>query len=194
MKKNISYIKIMLPFLLICFGCFNKTESVKVEKHNEVEYFSKVDSVIYTYANKYPEQEYRGYHLIDVNYDGNKDIILYYFGNGTGVINLVKVFLYDTEDLSFSLDENLSKLVNPSFYIKDKLITSFYIGHGGGYGIEFNWTGSSWDTVKYLIFTPSINNQNMWSLNVRNVKDNKVDSSEIDNVQIPDNKILRNEY
>jgi len=105
--------------------------------------------------------------LIDLTYDGQKDYIIGYYGkSGTGIKNRVNVYLFHPKRHSYILDEQLSNLPNPTFYIKQKKITGFYIGNGGGGGTKLEWINNKWtltkefhvdkdgDTTKWKIFYP----------------------------------------
>lgn len=87
--------------------------------------------------------------LFDVNYDGFKDLIIPTYGqSGTGFKYGAEVYLYTKSIRSYVLDSLLSGNPNPSFFIKEKKITSFYIGLGGGYGTEFIWKNKIWQIHK----------------------------------------------
>ena len=87
--------------------------------------------------------------LIDLNYDNNKDFIIGYYGqSGTGIKNKVRVYLYDIKKKDYILDNQLSDLSNPTFYIKQKKITEFYIGNGGGSGSQLEWVNGKWIVTK----------------------------------------------
>jgi hypothetical protein len=87
--------------------------------------------------------------LLDLTYDGNKDYIIGFYGkSGTGIKNRINVYLFNPERHSYILDEKLSDLPNPTFYIKQKKITGFYIGNGGGSGVKLEWINSTWRTTK----------------------------------------------
>ena len=87
--------------------------------------------------------------LIDLTYDGNKDYIIGYYGStGTGIKNRIEVFLYNKQIDNYILDSTLSRMPNPTFYIKQKKITGFYIGGGGGGGSKLEWKKDKWITTK----------------------------------------------
>lgn len=87
--------------------------------------------------------------LFDITYDGFKDYVIGYYGQaGTGIKNRVKVFFYDPKNNCYILNEQLSDLPNPTFYIKQKKITGFYIGNGGGGGGRLEWIKNKWTTTK----------------------------------------------
>ena len=87
--------------------------------------------------------------LLDLNYDGHKDYVIGYYGkSGTGIKNRNDVYLYAPKVNSYSKDEQLSDLPNPTFYIKEKKITGFYIGNGGGGGEKLEWLKNKWTKTK----------------------------------------------
>lgn len=82
--------------------------------------------------------------LIDLNHDGYKDVLIEYYGrSGTGIKNRVMAFLYDPRSKRFQECPELSDLANPTFYFKEKIITGYYIGNGGGYAAKLKWQGRS---------------------------------------------------
>ena len=87
--------------------------------------------------------------LIDLNYDNIKDFVIGYYGqSGTGIKNKVQVYLFDFKKQDFVLNEQLSDLSNPTFYIDKKKITEFYIGNGGGNGNKLEWINGKWTITK----------------------------------------------
>jgi hypothetical protein len=87
--------------------------------------------------------------LLDLTYDGHKDFVIGYYGkSGTGIKNSVKVYLFSPKSQCYILDEQLSGLPNPTFYIEEKKITGFYIGGGGGAGRRLEWISNNWTTTK----------------------------------------------
>ena len=87
--------------------------------------------------------------LFDLTYDGHKDFVVGYYGkSGTGIKNRVHIYLFNQKRHCYILDEQLSALPNPTFYIKQKKITAFYIGNGGGGGGRLEWINNHWTTTK----------------------------------------------
>ena len=87
--------------------------------------------------------------LIDLNYDNIKDFVIGYYGqSGTGIKNKIRVYLYDLKKHNYILNEQLSELSNPTFYIDQKKITEFYIGNGGGSGSKLEWINRKWVVTK----------------------------------------------
>jgi hypothetical protein len=87
--------------------------------------------------------------LFDLNFDGINDYVIGYYGQaGTGIKNRVKVYFYEIKKNSYILNEQLSDLPNPTFYIKQKKITGFYIGNGGGGGSRLEWINGKWTVTK----------------------------------------------
>lgn len=87
--------------------------------------------------------------LIDLNYDNIKDYVIGYYGqSGTGIKNKIRVYLFDIKKQNYVLNEQLSDLSNPTFYIDQKKITEFYIGNGGGSGSKLEWINGKWVVTK----------------------------------------------
>jgi hypothetical protein len=87
--------------------------------------------------------------LFDITYDDYKDYVIGYYGRtGTGIKNRVNVYFFNSEQNCYILNEQLSDLPNPTFYIKLKKITGFYIGNGGGGGGRLEWINDKWTTTK----------------------------------------------
>ena len=87
--------------------------------------------------------------LIDLNYDDIKDLVIGYYGqSGTGIKNKIRVYLYDIKNHNYVLNQQLSELSNPTFYIEQKKITEFYIGNGGGSGSKLEWINGKWIVTK----------------------------------------------
>lgn len=87
--------------------------------------------------------------LIDLNYDNIKDFVIGYYGqSGTGIKNKIRVYLFDANKHNYVLNEQLSNLSNPTFYIEQKKITEFYIGNGGGSGSKLEWLNGKWIVTK----------------------------------------------
>lgn len=87
--------------------------------------------------------------LFDLTYDGFQDYVIGYYGkSGTGIKNKVKVYLFNPKKQCYFLDVQLSDIPNPTFYIKQKKITGFYIGNGGGAGGRLEWINNKWTTTK----------------------------------------------
>lgn len=87
--------------------------------------------------------------LIDLNYDNIKDFVIGYYGqSGSGIKNKVRVYLYDIKKHDYVLNNQLSDLSNPTFYIEQKKITEFYIGNGGGSGSQLEWVNRKWIATK----------------------------------------------
>jgi hypothetical protein len=87
--------------------------------------------------------------LVDLNYDGHKDFVIAYYGmSGTGYKYRIMVYFYSQKRHCYILNEQLSDLPNPTFYLKQKKITGFYIGMGGGGGGRLEWIGKKWRATK----------------------------------------------
>jgi hypothetical protein len=112
--------------------------------------------------------------LFDLTYDSYKDYVIGYYGkSGSGIKNRVKVYFYNSKNKCYVLDEQLSDLPNPTFYIKQKKITGFYIGNGGGGGGRLEWLNGKWTTTKEF----DVHNENdttKWKINYPLKNKNKV--------------------
>jgi len=87
--------------------------------------------------------------LFDLTYDGFKDYVIgYYAQAGTGIKNRIKVYYFNPKQNCYILNQELSKLPNPTFYISQKKITGFYIGNGGGGGGRLEWINGKWTPTK----------------------------------------------
>jgi hypothetical protein len=87
--------------------------------------------------------------LMDLNYDNKNDFVIGYYGHsGTGIKNKIQVFLFNAKSNSYSENEQLSNIMNPTFYLKQKKITGFYIGNGGGGGQKLEWRNKKWIVTK----------------------------------------------
>ncbi|MCC6410756.1 MAG: hypothetical protein IT270_03805 [Saprospiraceae bacterium] len=103
--------------------------------------------------------------LIDLNFDGVDDFIIGYYGQaGTGIKNRVNVYLFDIDKNCYTLNEQLSDLPNPTFYIKKKKITGFYIGNGGGSGSRLEWINGRWTTTKEFV-VENEGEKSLWQIN-----------------------------
>ena len=96
--------------------------------------------------------------LIDLNYDKHLDYVIGYYGlSGTGLKNRIKVYLFNNDSNKYSYNELLSDIPNPTFYLKQKKITGFYIGNGGGDGTKLEWIDNCWKITK--TFTVEFNGE-----------------------------------
>ena len=116
----------------------------------------KRNFILYNFAPKSAVNQPDYYSLVDLNYDNYEDFIIGYYGaTGTGFKHRIKVYLYNQETKSYLYCNQLSDLPNPSFYIQQKKITSFYIGAGGGSGEKLEWINKKWVRSKEF----SVDNQ-----------------------------------
>jgi hypothetical protein len=101
--------------------------------------------------------------LFDLNFDGQKDYVIRYYGQaGNGIKNRIQIFLYNKKHDCYIFNEQLSALPNPTFYIKQKKITSFYIaGHGSGRRLE--WINGKWTETK-IFNVDSQENEGIWEI------------------------------
>jgi hypothetical protein len=95
--------------------------------------------------------------LLDLNYDGHLDHVLGGYGSsGTGIKYFWEVHLWDTASKRYHPDTLLNLLPNPTFFPKDSVITSFYLGYGAGGGRKFEWRNARWQVT--LSFS-AVNNE-----------------------------------
>ncbi len=103
--------------------------------------------------------------LFDLNYDGYKDyVIRLYRQSGNGIKNGVQVFFYNKRKHEYILNEQLSALPNPTFYIKQKKITSFYIA-GAGSGERLQWIKNKWRVTKTFYVNEDKGDSSIWKIN-----------------------------
>ena len=135
----------------------------------------------------------KGYQLLDINYDGHKDLLLLHqpisligFGVDVGI------YLYNPNEKRF--ENNVYQFFsNPSFYLEDKEITDFYIALGGGYGSLYKWRNGKWEKIKQYNFGER--NEKGWKIEIINTETNDTSYTyQKSNFTIPDSKILRNKY
>lgn len=87
--------------------------------------------------------------MLDLNFDGLQDYIIGYYGqSGTGIKNRIEVYFFNKDYGSYVFNDQLSTIVNPTFYLKVKKITGFYIGNGGGSGKKLEWINNKWIETK----------------------------------------------
>jgi hypothetical protein len=102
--------------------------------------------------------------LVDVNYDRYRDYLIGHYGSsGTGFKYRVAVYLYLKTKNDYIFNEQLSGIINPSFYLDQYKITGFYIGLGGGAGEKLEWLHKKWQVTKSF----SVSNENdntVWNI------------------------------
>lgn len=155
----------------------------------------KVDSIVEKFNKvNYPLVQALKSELIDLNYDGKKDLVIHYYGMaGTGLKNRIAVYFYDQLKSNFAFDKELSLLMNPSFYLAHKMITSFYVANGGGDGLVLQWSGTRWDTLKYFVFTPASNqDEDQWEVKMKS--DYRDTVFYTNRFVVPDTSLIPNEY
>lgn len=88
--------------------------------------------------------------LIDVNFDRKKDFIFTYFAQaGTGRKEGMIVYI-NKGNHHFIKDSLLTSIRNPSFFLKKKKITGYYLAHGGGECIELNYFNEKWNITNII--------------------------------------------
>lgn len=157
----------------------------------------KAKTLINSYNLKHWEDLFysTGDSLIDINYDGLDDLLIYYNRPaGTGLKVGVQVHCFDVSTNNFN-DTPLISFENPSFYLQDKEITELYIALGGGYGSLYKWLNGKWRATKNYNFYPSENDGPSWKVEIVDTKTNDTSYTyQKDNFTVPSNEILRNKY
>ena len=102
--------------------------------------------------------------LVDINYDGFDDYIIgFYAPCGTGIKNGVLIFIYNPQQNRYIEDSILSNIPNPTFYLKERRITSFYLAYGGGCGSRLDFINGKW--VETMTFWVDNKEQNsIWQI------------------------------
>lgn len=92
--------------------------------------------------------------LIDINFDGKLDLIIYYFLWSGSCKYSMQVYIYNEKKNDFCIEPILSELSNPTINITKKRIEGYCLGNGSmeGYKIKFGWANTKWDTTEYLTF------------------------------------------
>lgn len=128
--------------------------------------------------------------LIDMNYDSKLDYVIgTHPMSGSG--ESMEVFLYDQADKCYIKDIVLSYLMNPSLYLDEKRISSFYMGYGSGKGEEYEWSGHEW--VK-MVAMSMVNhgNSTVWKITDLASGDEKEVALPYQNV--PPQEVLKNKF
>lgn len=87
--------------------------------------------------------------LVDINFDGYRDYLLGCYGkSGSGLKHCIRAYLFSRSKNNYVIDDQISKLVNPSFFLPERKITAFYIGMGGGSGSQLEWINGRWRVTK----------------------------------------------
>lgn len=90
--------------------------------------------------------------VVDMNYDGYDDYVIgFYYQSGTGIKNGAMVYIYDPHQNRYMQDTLLSYIANPTFYLKEKKITSFYLPYGFGTGRRLNFINGKW--IETMLFS-----------------------------------------
>lgn len=131
--------------------------------------------------------------LFDLNYDQFEDYVIgFTYQSGTGIKNGIEVYLYNKTANSYLHDSLLSDLANPSFYLDDKIITGFYLGHGGGDGVQLEWIKNEWVATKRFSVSYQDDKESIWHITfpLTGKKTEILRQYE----DVPPEEILRNEY
>ncbi len=102
--------------------------------------------------------------LIDLNYDAHPDyLIAYYAQAGTGIKNGVDVYIYQKDKNNYKYHDMLSGIRNPSFYLKEKKITGFYLAHGAGGGEMYRFIKGQW-TITKEFYVDNKGDSSIWEI------------------------------
>lgn len=130
--------------------------------------------------------------LFDLNFDGNHDYVIGFYGqSGTGLKHGIKVYIYNEQTGCYHKDSLLSSLPNPSFYLREKKITSFYLPYGAGYCTTLQWINGNW-TIAESIEVVNDESESVWVISYpRTGKEKRIKHAY---QGIPPQEILKNEY
>lgn len=173
MKNLIRLSLLIFSIALSCSGEKEKSDSNKVVIEENYSTIVKVSSPEIDTAtlegkrafilNEYPDMTFDT--LLDLNFDKDDDYIIgYYAGAGTGLKNRISVYLFDNQQNRYTFDEHLSGIANPTFYLKKKAITGFYIGAGSGEGEKLEWIGGKWVQTKTFSVANKNESKNEWEI------------------------------
>jgi len=102
--------------------------------------------------------------LIDLNYDANPDyLIAYYAQAGTGIKNEIDVYIYQKNKNNYEYHHMLSGIRNPSFYLKEKKITGFYLANGAGGGEMYRFIKNQW-TITKEFYVDNKGDSSVWEI------------------------------
>gem|GEM_PF-4574847 len=124
--------------------------------------------------------------LIDMNGDGQLDLLIEYYGaSGTGLKNGAVIILFNTSTRRF-MYENTIDLPNPTFYFNTNTIVSYYIGNGGGDATKFRWNGYRLDTLEYIdVDIQSASDEFLMTSVIHDYKTGRTSTVTSDRVRLP---------
>lgn len=130
--------------------------------------------------------------LLDLNYDRTDDYVLGWYGlAGTGLKYGWDVYLWNQKRRSYEHDTILSGIPNPSFFSKERMVTSFYLPHGIGHGEKMEWHNGAWlTTMEFMV--DNNEEKSVWLLT--DPKTGRVDSIKHPYEFVPPQQILRHHY
>lgn len=195
-NKRVEIYLVFSAFLIISCN-MNSSGNLEKSKHpiQERKSLTITDSIINSLSG-IPELPVIKVDSIDLNYDGYKDlIILQELTGSSGFLCRAKIFVFDSIARKFQSDDVLNNIENPSFFVERNLITGFYIGSGGGYGLKYQWKSNKWDTLEYMTFEPDLMESSKWKISVINYGPTKKRIiKKSDNFMIPDTNVLLNNW
>jgi hypothetical protein len=128
--------------------------------------------------------------LIDLNYDSKLDYVIGTHpqsGSGEGM----EVYLYNSALNCYLRDPLLSSMLNPSLYLNEKRVTSFYLGYGSGSGDEYEWKANKWVKTKEISMI-NHGSSSVWKIMDVSTGKRKEVISRYD--RIPPAEVLRTKY
>jgi len=144
--KCIPFLIIILTIPICALPVANINVTIKKQKSHIREEIQRIKKQVLREVQPSPI-EYDT--LLDINYDGKKDLVIGYEGmTGNGIKHCARTFVYNASSRTFIPIKLISDLVNPSFYTEKKMITSFYLAYGGGSGEQYNWLDGRWRVTK----------------------------------------------
>lgn len=126
-------------------------DSLKKMSFDTNTYNGKLDYIRNLVAMELFPMEVNDDTLFDLNFDGIDDLVFSYYAQaGTGRKEGMFVYLNKGTKNIFEKDSLLSSIRNPSFFLKKKKITGYYLAHGGGECIELKFFNKKWNISKLV--------------------------------------------
>lgn len=191
MKTFQSYISIVPFSLMLALSCkdvkapenkVNRTDTItksavtvqKTDKHDTLDIMlaqtdtstpeGKRQLIKLRFLKKLDPSGFNYDTLIDLNYDGHPDyMIALYAQAGTGIKNGIEVYLFQPDKKNYRYNEMLSGIRNPSFYLKEKKITGFYLANGAGGGEMYQFIRGEW-TITREFYVDNQGDSSVWEI------------------------------
>lgn len=125
-------------------------DSLKKMSFDTNTYKGKLDYIRNLVAMELFPMEVNDDTLFDLNFDGIDDLVFSYYAHaGTGRKEGQFVYINKSEK-GFVKDSLLSSIRNPSYFLKKKKITGYYLAHGGGECIELKFFNKKWNVTNII--------------------------------------------